>query len=310
MTKNAVETKNDSPISSKNEDTTNERDGKANNASLLSDFVEALHRDDTIKATTRKDYIHKLNKLQKEVAFDASEEDIIEFLSSIENPNTRTNKGYVLQKLREFHQLPSKKIYDFRNDIKSEIHHHRKTVAKDNMESLCSYDELCEELDKMSGIQYLMNYFFVKHGLRNKDINMNCFHKKPKNMTGNYMVCNPKAKKPLVKLVINDYKTSKIYGQKTFQIRDKRFVEELNKLQLKHGQPLVTTRDGSKASDAYLGVLCARNSIRRYGEGKIAKILVKHCIDTKQFDKVQELSEQRGTSMGQLYTSYNILDSI
>ena len=60
-------------------------------------------------------------------------------------------------------------MYD---ETKSEIRIHRKQKSKDNFESLMSYAELLEELEKLSGRTYVMNYMWIKHGLRNQDINV------------------------------------------------------------------------------------------------------------------------------------------
>ena len=286
-----------------------EASGLDGNRRMLESFIKSLAGNNSVSEVTKRDYAAKLNKLMKQVIFDSSEEELIEFLSAVENPNTRSNKCYTLIKVRTHANLPCEKLASYRDGIKSEITMHRKTSAKENLTNLMSYGELEEKLRTLTGVPYLINFFFVYHGLRNKDINVKVFHKKPKEpVEGNYLVWNPKAKKPKATMVITDYKTSKVYGDKEFVITDARFIQELAALNLKSGQPLITTRDGKQATNSYLGVLAARHSINRYGEGKIAKILVKHCIDTKQFDRVQQLSEQRGTSMGQLYTSYNVMD--
>ena len=58
-----------------------------------------------------------------------------------------------------------------------------------------------------------------------------------------------------------------------------------------------------------MNVLASKHSINQYGEGRIAKILIRHLIDTKQFDKIELLSKQRGTQLSTIYTTYNLFDN-
>lgn len=278
------------------------------NQPLVDAFLTSLDTEEC-SANTKRDYAVKLNKLKKEVQFDADESDLIEFLSCIENPNTRSNKAFALMRIRKHHHMATDQLTSFREDLKKEINIHRKTKAQENLDTLCSYSELCDELDKLKGRDYFMNYMFVKHGMRNRDLNAVYMKHRPKEITENVIVMDPRRKKPKVTLYVKDYKTANVYGNKEIVIKDQRLFDEIKSLKLKNSQPFFATKEGLKVSDSYLNVLAGRRSIRKYGEGKIAKILVKHCIDNSQFDKVQELSEQRGTSLGTLYTSYNLMDS-
>ena len=65
------------------------------NAEYLSAFIKEVEAGESTKQIT------KLNKLQKEVQFDADESAIIDFLRAVENPNARTNKAFPLIRLRQ-----------------------------------------------------------------------------------------------------------------------------------------------------------------------------------------------------------------
>ena len=275
------------------------------NSELLKTFVAEVEAN----PTTKKDYIAKLTKLSKQVTFGGDEEALVDFLKTVENPNTRTNKAFALIRLRQHFHLPTTLLKKLRDDIKSEIATHRKQGAKENMDSLIGYEELLAELDKLSGRYYVMNYLWVRHGLRNKDINAVFKSRKPKKITENTVVFNPKAKKPKVSYYIVDYKTAGTYGDKTIVVKDQRFYDELVGLGLKPGQYIHSTQDGTKASVNYMNVMASKHSINQYGEGRIAKILIRHLIDTKQFDKIEKLSKQRGTQLSTIYTTYNLFDN-
>ena len=154
------------------------------------------------------------------------------------------------------------------------------------MGPLISYEELLRELDKLSGRDYVMNYLWAKHGLRNKDVNAVYKTRRPKTIAENTVVFNPKAKMPKVEYLIVDYKAANTYGDKAIPITDKRFFDELKGLGLKNNQYIFATKDGKKATVNYMNVLASKRSINQYGEGRIAKILVKHLLDTSQYGKV------------------------
>jgi hypothetical protein len=231
------------------------------------------------------------------------------FLNTVENPNTRTNKAFALIRLRRHFDLPVAQLEALRDETKGEILIHRKQKAKDNFDSLMTYDELLDELAKLSGRTYVMNHLWVKYGLRNKDINAVFKTRKPKQVTENTVVFNPKAKKPKVTYYITDYKTAGVYGDKAITITDRRFFDELRGLGLKNNQYIHATQDGTKATVNYMNVLASKHSINQYGEGRICKILVRHLLDTKQFNQIENISKQRGTALSTLYTSYNVMDN-
>ena len=276
----------------------------ANNKAMYEDFMTNVE----LSTVTKKDYAAKLGKLMKEVRFDDTEENIINFLQMIANPNTKTNKCFVVIRLRRYFKLPTSYMETMREEIKKEIAIHRKSKARENMDKLMTYAELLDELDKLSGRDYIMNYFWVRHGLRNQDINLRLVSKKPVTITENTLIFNPKLKKPKMIMHVVDYKTAATYGPKMIEITDARLASELKALDI-NNRHIFETRDGKKATMNYMNVLANKNSIKKYGEGRIAKILLKHLIDTQQYDKIEELSKVRGTALATIYTSYNIMDN-
>ena len=256
------------------------------NDAHLQSFIEGAKAGES----TMRDYVTKLTKLAKEVNFGDPESSLVEHLSTVENPNTRSNKAFALIRMRRHLKLPTFELETMREDL----------------EKLVSYDELLTKLEGLSGKDYIMNYMWVKHGLRNKDINVAVKRKKPKDITENVIVFNPNLKSPKATYYITDYKTANTYGNKSIVIKDQRFFEELSKLGLKNDQYLFAKQDGTKATVNYMNVLASRRSINQYGEGRIAKILIKHLLDTKQYSTIEQISKQRGTALSTIYSSYNL----
>lgn len=274
------------------------------NQNLIDDFLKNL---EGVSETTKREYSSKLRQMTNHVQFDNDEADLVKFLQDIPNPNTRSNKAFALLRLRKFHNLPVSELEQLREDIKVDIRQHRKQQAKKNNDALVSYDELLTALDGMHGRDYFMNYMYAKHGLRNRDINVRyrpSLSKATKNE--NLVVFNPKQKSNRVTLYITDYKTAGTYGPKTIVIRDNRLFEELKGMNMKNGDYVFKMHNGGKPTINYMNVLASKHSINNYGEGRIAKILVRHLLDNKRFSDLEELSQQRGTSLGTLYSVYNV----
>ena len=280
------------------------------NLKLIEQFETEL---ENVTDSTKKEYCQKLRQMAPHLNFlEESDEPVIEFLNSIENPNTRSNKAFALLRLRRHFNVCSDKLEEYRDAQKKIIRSHRKEKAKSNNECLMCYDDLLKELDVLQGRKYIMNYLYCRHGLRNKDINLRHFRttRAGQESNENAIVYNPKAKKPKTMLYINEYKTQKNYGPKVITVQDPRFQAELNNLNLKNGAYLFALRDGTKPTDNYMNTRARKDSIKQYGEGRIAKILVKHLIENKQFHAIENLSKQRGTALGTLYTHYNIMDNL
>tara|TARA_R110000782_G_scaffold75633_2_gene150959 strand:+ start:530 stop:1405 length:876 start_codon:yes stop_codon:yes gene_type:complete len=276
-------------------------------------LIEKFLEDQThVSETTKNDYNVKLRSLQRVMPLNSNEDDWLEYCKTIENPNTRSNKTNALIQLRSFHHLPCIKLQDLKEYTKSDIKQHRKLKAKDNLTSMMSYDELLAEVDKLHGSQYFLNHMFSRHGLRVKDVN--CVYRnrlKPNEaVTENTVIFNPNAKNPKITMHVVDYKTAKTYGPKVLHLTDPRLFAELKSLNLKNKQYIFSTKAMTKPSCNYMNVRSCAESINKYGEGKISKILVKHLIDTGQHDKVAELSKSRGTALSTLYSHYNVYDNI
>jgi len=278
------------------------------NAELLKTFVKSL---DGVSDVTKYEYETKLKQMQHLFKFDLEDETpMLEYVQGLTNPNTRSNKAFVLIRLRRHFNKPVEKLEEFREENKKDIVTHRKKHAKLNNEALVTYKQLLDKLDELEGRDYYMNYMYAHHGLRNRDINVRyrpSLSKATKNE--NIISFNPKGKTPKVTLYIVDYKTSETYGAKTIVIKNKRLFDELVSLDLKNGEYIFKTAAGKQATINYMNVRASKHSINNYGEGKIAKILLKHLLDTNQYGRVQALSEQRGTSLKTLYTTYNVMDN-
>lgn len=279
----------------------------------IDDIFKAFAQQETLSPKSISEYKKQYKTISKKINIFDDESTIIDFLDKIENPNTKSNKAFIILKLRRALDYPYSKLETMREQLKDDIAIRRKMKSREYIKTLISYTELREELDKLqgTGLPYIFNYMHVMHGLRNRDLNAVIKYKKPKEITENTIVFNPKQRKKELNFYIVDYKTAKTHGMKHITITDKNLLNEMKKLNKQDGGFLIPVKkSGQKSSDGYVNVLASQYSIHGLGEAKIAKILMRHYIDSKRFDQVHKLSEQRGTNLVTLYTSYNMYDNI
>jgi hypothetical protein len=198
------------------------------------------------------------------------------------------------------------KLIEYRDDLREQIVSDRKKKMISLNDDLPSYESLIEELNGQSGLNYVINYLLIHNALRNADLELYYSKSKsPDDNSKNYIYKNQKTGEII--LIINKYKTAGSYGKKTIIINNKRLAEEVSKLELKDGDALFKL-DGKPASSKTITQRIRRATVNKLSEGEVAKIVVKHWIDDKNFEELRRISRSRGTSMDTLLSSYNIYD--
>ena len=272
---------------------------KKTNSELLKSYIESR---DNITEQTKKTYTHIANNLPFNVL--TSQQTIIKKLNELyENPNTKALNLNMIILVRKHNEEETDKLIKFRNSLRDDIIKIRKEKMTETKNNLPSYNEIMGKLDDLKGINYLINFLFLKHGLRNKDINLIYVKKLPTEKEDeNYLV----HKKNKVVLDINDYKTDKSFGSKTIDITDDRFIKELKDINAKDNTYIISKKNGEKLKLSSFNERLLNLSIDKLGEAKLFKILIAHLLDKKDFKKIEELVNSRGTSMNTIMKSYNI----
>ena len=117
-----------------------------NSDSLIQEFLENLSE---VSETTKNDYHIKLRSLKRKLPLDGDEYMWVDHCKTVENPNTRSNIANVLIQLRSYHDLPCSQLQDLKDANKADIRQHRRMVAKKNLASMISYEDLLGEVDKL-----------------------------------------------------------------------------------------------------------------------------------------------------------------
>jgi len=276
---------------------------KQTNTELLLEFIESIK--EKVSKQTIKTYLQIANNLSFNVL--TTQSTIIKKLNELyPNPNTKALYLNMIILVRRHNNEETDKLVKFRNSLRDDIIKTRKEKMSETKQDLPTYNELMGKLNDMTGIRYIVNFLFLKYGLRNKDINLKYVLKLPSNKEDENYLIHSKNK---VLLNINDYKTDKTFGEKNIIIEDKKFKEELKSLKLNDGDYIISKKNGDKLKVSSFNEKILNLSIDRLGEAKLFKILIGHLLDNKDFSKIEKLVESRGTSLSTIMKSYNIYNN-
>ena len=275
---------------------------KVLNNDLVKKYLEHIKNEKKVSEQTIKTY----ENIGKNIPFNLlnSQPTIIKKLKDLyDNPNTLQLYLNMIILVRKFNNEEVDKLIKFRNSLSDSI----KQTRKDNLDKmddkLPSLDHIKDSLDELTGIRYVINYIMVNHGLRNKDLNLKFVKVLPEDKEENYIMQKGKN----ILLNINDYKTDKTHGTKEIKINNCKFLKELKSLNLKDGDYLIPMKNGDKISNIItFNDKILKLTIDRLGQNRLVKIVVKDLLNKKDFEKLDSISKDRGTSLEVLLKSYNL----
>ena len=277
---------------------------QVNNMELVKEYL--AETDSKITEQTKKTYTNISKNLDFNIL--TKQALIVKKLKDADrNPNTTAIYLNIVILVRRHRNEGTDKLIKYRNSLRDEIIKLRKENLKKVKDDLPTYQELEESLDKMSGLSYVINYLFLKYGVRNKDLNLLHVTKLPdkQDENENYLMHN----KRRTSLIINDYKTDGNYGTKKIEISDKRFNKELKDMKLQDGSYLMPKKNGDKMKLSTFNEKIKSLSLKNLGEAKIFKVVIAHLIDKRDYNKIEALSATRGTSLSTVLKSYNVYNT-
>ena len=280
---------------------------KTKNTELVAKYLDHIKSEKKLSDGTITTYTNIGKNLDFSIML--SQKTLIQKLKELyNNPNTLQLYLNMIILIRRYNDEPTDMLVKLRNSLRDDIIKIRKENLSELNDKLPTKSYIIEQLNNMSGIRFVLNYLIIHHALRNKDMNLLIIEseKSMDDKDTNYMVINKKKK--MIKLVINDYKTEDKYGTKEIKITDSDFYKNVLKLyndrdskflmQLKNGDKIKSI---STLNDKILNL-----TIEKLGQNKIVKIVIKDLLNNKSFDKLEQLSKGRGTSLDVLLKSYNL----
>ena len=271
-------------------------------------------------ANTIKSYKQQYNKLKKivdtqmEQSVDIqniSEKNILEFVSDENNLNSQQallNIAILIRKMEKPAQ-PTSKLEKQREDNKQKL----QGFVKEKNEKLKSnglptYQDLLDYLaflyNSERWVDFIINYLLIYFNTRNMDLNFELVSFKrdtKENKDINYLWFSKRAKKAT--LYRRNYKTVGKYGMKTDTITDPKFLNAIKQI-------FECRKKGDENSCVFIpnkenvGYYIQKATLDNLGEGIYVKIIINHFRNN--LDKLNEISNNRGTSLKILKESYDI----
>jgi len=272
------------------------------NSDLVKKYLEHIKNEKKVSEQTIKTY----ENIGKNIPFNLlnSQPTIIKKLKDLyDNPNTLQLYLNMIILVRKFNDEEVDKLIKFRNSLSDDI----KKTRKDNLDKmddkLPSIEYIKNQLNDLTGIRYILNYLMINHGFRNKDLNLKFVKSLPENKEENYIIHKGKN----IILNINDYKTDKSHGTKEIKINDSKFIKEFKSLDLKDGDYILSMKNGDKINNIItFNDRILKLTIDKLGQNRLVKIVVKDLLNHKSFEKLDQISKDRGTSLEVLLKSYNL----
>ena len=275
---------------------------KVLNTNLVQKYLEHIKNEKKVSEQTIKTY----ENIGKNIPFNLlnSQPTIIKKLKDLyDNPNTLQLYLNMIILVRKFNSEEVDKLIKFRNSLSDSIKETRKSNLDKMDDKLPPLEYIENELNDLTGIRYVINYIMVNHGLRNKDLNLKFVKVLPEDKEENYIMQKGKN----ILLNINDYKTDKTHGTKEIKINNSKFLKELKSLNLKDGDYIIPMKNGDKISNIItFNDRILKLTIDRLGQNRLVKIVVKDLLNKKDFEKLDQISKDRGTSLEVLLKSYNL----
>lgn len=251
---------------------------------------------------SKKVYVSLLNRLGKHkfkfpLKNPEKESYVQEFLEQFPKYSTKLDMLNLIIVLRNAKDLKTDKLKELRKTFqKNRINNNVETMNQKGKELLTLEQfkqKMDEAYDKEQYEKYIVNYLWSNYGTRSKDVDVEIVKSK-KAMTDpeqNYLHLG----KSGVTWFRNNYKTSKTYGKKQHLIKEDKFVNAVKELGL-----------GNILSGGQIGNALRKLMISNHNESDIFKMLVDEAYDREDTERINELSESRGTNITTVRNFYNV----
>lgn len=276
--------------------------------------IEAIDAKGNISSATRKNYETNLKNIQKynenRQIVNTNDDHLIKVVSAM----SRGNNGTALKLIniivivKKHFDMEITTILTERDKLfKEQPEHIEKLLEKKNTElpELSVLIDYTKKLfDDENYQSYIINYLLIKYGVRNKDLNLFITDNKKlvkNNNDINYLYIKSNS----IDYIRNDYKTMTIYGKKTYNITDKKFLKAVTSID---NDTWLLKKDGAQiTNDANLTEYVKQNTYNRLTESDYFKINIKHALKSDAPKAhIIKLSESRGTNPNNIFNYYTI----
>lgn len=243
--------------------------------------------------------------LQQDIA-DVSQKKVLDVISQQKNPNQQQALINIAVLVRRLNNQRTDTLIEKREANKKAV---VKQVKKVNEELILpSLDDLEGYVDYLYAnnqyTDYIINYLLLEYQVRNKDLNFTITTRK-RDMTNedkNYIWLNLRHKKAV--FVRRDYKTVATYGEKSHTITNAQFLTALKRVfacqKNKEDCGIFIPNENQ------VGYYIQKATYKGIGEGAYLKIILNAHKKAGNIQKLQEISDNRGTDLNTLLSNYDI----
>lgn len=275
---------------------------------------EAIDVKGNISSSTRKNYESNLRNIQKynegRQIINTPNDHILKVIAAMSRGNNGTHLKLIniVYLVKSHFEMPTKDIEDERQKLFDESKEHTAKLLEKKNEILPELSVLVEFTKKLfdegNYVSYIINFLLIKFGVRNKDLNVFITDDKKivkANNSDNYLY----VKSNSIDYIRNDYKTMTTYGNKTYNITDKKFIQAVKSLD--NNTWILQRQDGGKMQENQFGSAVRDYTYNRLSETDYFKIQIKHALKTDSPKAyIEKLSLSRGTKPENIMAYYTL----
>ena len=264
---------------------------------------------------TIKSYKNNHNRLTDYLQMPIREAKPEEIIAAIQNLSTNPNSRRTLVNTAiVFYNMVDKdirKLNKYRTKLDEDIIIFKKHKDAEKGETLPTIDELNKYLKSLytrnMWSEFILNYLLMSFNTRNIDLDVevvNSIHATKKDKTRNYLV----VRKNDIVYIRYKYKTIKTYGVKRNIFKSTLVERAIRRLREERGKDkplfIMANKDGSRIAESSNSNFVKNRTLNNITEGDINKVFVTHYADEGNVDGLIRISNNRGTDLDTLFTSY------
>ena len=270
---------------------------------------------------TIKSYKNNHNRLTDYLQMPIRQAKPEEIIAAINNLSTTPNTRRALVNTAiVFYNMVDKdirKLNKYRTKLEDDIVIFKNQKDAEKGETLPTIDELNKYLKSLytrnMWSEFILNYLLMTFNTRNIDLDVevvNSIHATKKDKTRNYLV----VRKNDIVYIRYKYKTIKTYGVKRNIFKSTLVERAIRRLREERGKDkplfIMANKDGSRIAESSNSNFVKNRTLNNITEGDINKIYVTDYADNGNVDGLIRISNNRGTDLETLFTSYKIPQSL
>ena len=286
----------------------------------IESFLEA---NKYLSVNSQRAYTHAYRKIMSGLTKslkNTPQNEIVKQVQSITtSPNTINQYLNLAIQMKKFSKLPHELLLSRREKNQDQIQKHKDKMKTEKSAELPKMYELKAHMNQAYKDEnwrtYIITYLLTTFNVRNKDLDLVIVGRKAmaNNKKENYIIL----RKNDILYLRNNYKTVKSYGPKTNVFKSKKmrtalqnYVAEQTKREytFPYHEPvhLLGKHGGERIDTDSLHYFIRKHTFQNLGEGDYNKVAVSEIKEFSDFKKLKTMSKNRGTSIDNLITEYNL----